>query len=747
MARFSHARRFFLRRRERGVLSSPFSYWFGSELKARRVFAGLFRFSFSLHGTFFTFRTPALYFPLVSLFFFSFLYGQENREVLEVSSLSISGNSALSDEEILNFFSTRETPNILSQGLYSIFGEKLGSPPFYFEPVAFEADVTRLKRKYHDIGYFDAVIAPQLRKNLTRKTVAVTLEITENSPTVIHTITYYGIDELPEKVRMEIISSSLLQKNSRFISSVVNNEISRVLSILQNSGYPLAQFVKDSSSINRYLSTNSVQVSLHFNPSKKMRFGTTQFSISSPTPDTIEYDVLLKQIDFQSGEVYNHEMKVEGERNLNRLGIFEAARIDAAFPNEGVESGIIPMTIVGKLRPKYDLAPELSFSDEDNAFNIGFGAGYTDRNFYGGARNFRSRLIFRFQSIQKWDFNSVFGKAGLRDPSVIGSIDLTFSLTQPYVFSRGLTGNTSLTFRAEKQPDYLQNIIRGKYGLTAQLATYTQGFFDWSLERQQVEVLGDSSQVINFELLKKAQFNSIFSVTMQRDKTNDIFSPSKGFFHSLTLEESGVIQVLIRNLQLDLPYTQFYNAIVFGRWYAETANDNFSTLAFKMKTGYQDKYGESKRDTSKIIPINRRFFSGGSGSVRGWRSRELGAMIPDLLPLGGNFLLEGNVEQRINVFRGFGKLWFVDLNQLWTVVFIDAGNVWREGKDFQFRDIAVATGFGIRYDTFFGPFRFDIGLKAYNPSAPEGKQTIFQKQFFGDTFKDAVYHFGIGHAF
>ena len=572
--------------------------------------------------------------------------------ILEVSNLSLSGNEVFSSEEILNTFSTRETPNWLSQGFYSIFGEKLGSPPSYFEQVAFDADIDRLKRLYEENGFFDIRIQPNFIKNFTKRTIDISISINENIPAIIDSISYGGVNEVDRSLRNEIQLKSLLRINSRYNASLLNSEISRVIVLFQNSGYPFAQFIKDSSSVSRFLSNNRIIINLCFSSGPLKRYGTTSFNISSPTTDTISYDVLTKQIDFKPDDIYSQEKKDASERNLNRLGVFEAARLDMSITNADSLKNKIPITIVGKLRPKHDLAPEISFSDENNAFNIGFGGGYTDRNFFGGARNFRSRLIFRVQSIQSWEFNRVFGKGGLRDPSVIGSIDLTFSLTQPYVFARSITANTSLTFRLEKQLEYIQNIVRGSYGLTDQLATYTQGFFDWSLERSQVDTLSGVNSSFSLKEETRPQFNSIFSITLQRDKTNDIFSPTKGFFHSATVEESGNLSPLIHNLQPDLPFTQFYKTTILGRWYFETGRDGFSTLALKLKTGYQDKYGSSKDDTLRKIPINRRFFAGGSGSVRGWRSRELGAKT-EVLKVGGNFLLEGNMEERINVFNSF----------------------------------------------------------------------------------------------
>jgi len=145
--------------------------------------------------------------------------------------------------------------------------------------------------------------------------------------------------------------------------------------------------------------------------------------------------------------------------------------------------------------------------------------------------------------------------------------------------------------------------------------------------------------------------------------------------------------------------------------------------------------------------LNRRFFAGGSGSLRGWKSRDLGAMPQNEIQFGGNFILEGSYEMRVNHFRGFGKLWFINLENLWMVYFLDAGNVWSDVITFKPRDIGIAAGFGIRYETVFGPFRIDFGFRVYDPKEIPRTQWIVKKRFFGDVLKNGVLHFGLGHAF
>jgi len=122
-------------------------------------------------------------------------------------------------------------------------------------------------------------------------------------------------------------------------------------------------------------------------------------------------------------------------------------------------------------------------------------------------------------------------------------------------------------------------------------------------------------------------------------------------------------------------------------------------------------------------------------------------MSDELLPYGGDFMLEGTAEMRVNHFRGFGKLGFIRMDAIWMVYFMDIGSVWSSIRDFHARDVGVAAGIGFRYDTFFGPFRLDFGFKLYDPKEEPGHQTVFEKKFLSETLSSGVLHFGIGQAF
>jgi len=127
-----------------------------------------------------------------------------------------------------------------------------------------------------------------------------------------------------------------------------------------------------------------------------------------------------------------------------------------------------------------------------------------------------------------------------------------------------------------------------------------------------------------------------------------------------------------------------------------------SVFAKKFTIGVIQPFGSTQ---TLDVPIFKRFFAGGSTSMRGFPFQKLGPLDDNNDPLGGNSLLVGSFEVRYPIYGDFGG-----------VTFLDYGNVYTEGWSFDLADIKYAPGVGLRYDTLIGPVRFDVGY-ALNPES------------------------------
>ena len=162
-------------------------------------------------------------------------------------------------------------------------------------------------------------------------------------------------------------------------------------------------------------------------------------------------------------------------------------------------------------------------------------------------------------------------------------------------------------------------------------------------------------------------------------------------------------------------------------------------LAFRSFFGIAIPFGNSN-----YIPFSRSYFSGGSNDNRAWQPYGLGP--------GSSGALDDFNEANMKIAIS-GEFRFKLLGSLKGAIFADAGNIWNvldnvvdEKSTFtsfsDLKDMALGTGFGIRYDLSFFVIRFDLGFKTYNPANETNK-----RWFREYNFSNSVLNFGINYPF
>lgn len=203
---------------------------------------------------------------------------------------------------------------------------------------------------------------------------------------------------------------------------------------------------------------------------------------------------------------------------------------------------------------------------------------------------------------------------------------------------------------------------------------------------------------------------------------------------SLSNQTNAVGQKLL----FDLPIAQYIKIELEYKKYWQLKKDNI--LVFRTFVGAAMPYGNSDN-----IPFSRSYSAGGSNEIRAWRTFDLGlgAQKSILEYNVGTFKLVSNLEYRFKL-----------TNKIYSALFVDAGNIWDitdsnlygdEAKLIDlssFKNTAIGSGFGLRYDFGFLVFRFDIGFKTYEPYLESGN-----KWFTNYNFGDAVYNIGINYPF
>lgn len=137
----------------------------------------------------------------------------------------------------------------------------------------------------------------------------------------------------------------------------------------------------------------------------------------------------------------------------------------------------------------------------------------------------------------------------------------------------------------------------------------------------------------------------------------------------------------------------FVRATAQASAYLPVEDDGRTVVAGRIRLGSIS--GASGND----VPSDRRFYSGGGGSVRGFDYQGVGPQFDDSTPVGGSSLFEASLEvRRRNIWQGLG-----------AAVFIDAGSIGTDATP-DFSNIRYSVGAGVRYDLPFGPIRADIAI-------------------------------------
>ena len=170
-------------------------------------------------------------------------------------------------------------------------------------------------------------------------------------------------------------------------------------------------------------------------------------------------------------------------------------------------------------------------------------------------------------------------------------------------------------------------------------------------------------------------------------------------------------------------------------------------FAYRAGLGVAYPYGNSK-----VLPFEKRYFSGGANSVRGWSVRTLGPgtyknslNTIDFMNQSGDLKLDINAELRSKLFWVLEGGLFVDVGNIWTLRNYDN----QPGGQFQFdefyKQLACSAGLGLRFDFNFFLVRVDAGMKVFDPSGLTADDRWRIKHI--DRWDDFALHLAIGYPF
>ena len=682
----------------------------------------------------------------------------------------------------------------------------IGEEPVLYDEFQSEKTRNQLELYLNNKGYYDAVVTDTIQiDKRNNKKLKVIYEVDENEPYRIGSISYSIEDSTLEEYIYRDTSESLLKNGERFDVDVLASERERIENLIKNKGY--YKFSKEehlffeadstikSKIINvrlilkKFREINSLGLVEEIgHPRYKIREvniytnyqpldAVNNLSSYSEDMDTlsqeniniiysghpnIKSNVIVTSTFINPDDYYNKINVNLSYKHLISLEVFRLVNIQFVEPEDqaGKEERVLDCII--QLTPfllqSYTIEPEIT----NSSGNIGGGGNliYQHRNLFMGAENFNFRLKGAVEAIKKTESKDLGNiiELGAETTLKIPKFLLPFRTDQ---FIKKFNPKTSFTlaYNYQERPEYTRTIANMSFGynwrgnknlthninpielnliripeMSPEFSDWLQGkYISFSYQPHMVSITSYSLTFTN----QKIQTNRDFIyVKYNAESAGNILN---SFYKISGLPKNdGVYEIF------NIPFAQYLRSDIDFRYY--NIIDENSSLVYRIFAGAGVPY-----KNSTALPFEKKYFSGGANSIRAWQVRNLGPgshedLDPGLYPnKTADIKLEGNIEYRFKLFWLLKGAFFIDVGNIWAVNSKDerSGAVFKINKFY--KEIAVGTGFGTRFDFSFFIFRFDLGIKIKDPVYPEGQRWVIGNRNLER--KDFVYNFGIGYPF
>lgn len=666
-----------------------------------------------------------------------------------------------------------------------------GEAPVVLDTVLQQQSVASLRQAMQNTGYLDAEVAA--RNTVKGKKVKADYIVTPGSRYTLRHIIYNIADAtIDSLLRSAYLPHSGLREGKPFSVNALHEERNNITAWLGEQGYlyfnkEAITFHVDSSrherladvimTIGLYRRSSSEPLADH--PRYYIR-SVTHRSPSGKVPlraRTLDINTLLRP-----GSIYKESDVQKTYSKFSRLGAIRATnvRLSETPPltaaSRSLGGSAMPDTVppaAGELRPLYaditlssrkrhsiQLQPEGTNTAGD--LGAALSVTYENRNVFGGSETFSLQARGAFEAItglegyQNDNYTEYSFEGKLTFPEfVIPGISRDFQ--------RRHSARTELLLSYNKQnrPEFHRRVFTGtwryRWQATSGRTGYQYDFLDlnyvsmpWISETFKRDYLDSSTNRnailrYNYEdlLIMKMGFGFTYNdgrhfLKLNVETAGNALAGAARLFRFSKNDEGQYKFALVafaQYVKVDADYTRLFKL------------DHRNALALHARVGVAVPYGNSS-----ILPFEKRYFSGGANSVRGWSVRELGpgryrgtdGRI-DFINQTGDMRIDLNAELRTNLFWKFQG-----------AIFIDAGNVWtlrdyadQPGGVFTLRSIydemAVAYGLGVRLNFNYFILRLDLGMKAVNPNYTDSRSHFpITHPDFG---RDCTLHFAVGLPF
>lgn len=665
-------------------------------------------------------------------------------EAPEVTKLTIRGVRSFDRAELEKSISTDESG---CKGLILTPFCWLSKSPIFYERKyldrdEFKRDVLRIRVFYWKRGWRHTTVDTAVSPHTTG--VQVVFRITEGEPTTVRKISVGP--PTPVLSERDIGRSVSLRAGRPLNLLMLDSSVVSLRNKLWERGYADAVVKVDTVVVSEEGRTGDVAISID------PRWRTTVAEMRITGNEEISESTIRNSLTLREGDLFRRSDVIQSQRNLYESGLFRHATI--LVPPQGDSGKIVELTV--REAPLHEARAAAGFNTVD-FFQVQ--GRFRHYNILGGARRLEvSGVIgnlFAAQLNNRFIFRDPLGNAGPQfdRPTWQASAELK----QPWFQSPRNTFSVGVfAHRRQSAPVFIDRGMGASATFTRELSQRTPLSATYRFEQTRVEA-GDLYFCVYFGVCDTTTVNaqrrrqqlSPLAVTGLADRTNEAFSPTAGYRGRVEFEHASGLTVSDYRYNRAMVDAATYNRI--GRSSVLALHARAGIVRAIQSTGAALGFGGGQADD--VLHPRKRFYAGGSQSVRGFGENQLGPRaltLPrsklatlagcdassvgtiarcdpngfvadtagvatgDILPerdfsprpLGGTSVIEGSVEYRFPIWRALSGAAFVD------------GALVGEAslKDIARGTGAITPGAGIRYKSPVGPIRVDVG---FNPSRAE----------------------------
>lgn len=645
--------------------------------------------------------------------------------------------------------------------------KNIGEAPVVYDTVMAERSCEALRSAMSNMGYLHSEVELQTRHK--GKKVRVTYILKPGEPYYLRNVRYDIADD-SIRALLDADRQYTLRTGAPFTVERLDAERNRITNFLLENGY--YKFNKDFIHFSADSARDSREIDLTLHLDK--------YRPNSNAPETLHPRYTIGTVSYASGDKGNIQLRpkvlqyntaiIPGtpfsanalQKTYNSFARLKAIRYTNIKFSELPDTSVLDCDIqVSTNKPH-----TLSFQPEgtNTAGDLGAAASltYENRNIFHGSELFSIELRGAFEAItglegyQNQDYEEYSVEAKLQFPRFVAPF-----LSKTFRRRSTASSELSVAWDLQNRPEFHRRVFstawRYRWAEPRHHVSYRFDLLDlnyvympWisaTFKHDYLDSVSNRNAILRYNYEDLFIMKMGFGITYNNDKlalranVETAGNLLGAFANMASFRKNDVGQHTLFNIA----YAQY---VKFDFDFTKQIRfDTHNVLALHGAFGIAYPYGNST-----VLPFEKRYFSGGANSVRGWGVRELGpgkfkgtdGRI-DFINQTGDMKLDLSAEYRTFLFWKFDGAAFIDAGNIWTL----RSYAEQPGGQFKisefYKQIAVAYGVGLRLNFGYFILRFDMGMKAINPAYENHKEHYaFLNPDFG---RDFSFHFAVGLPF